>query len=292
VQSKLDVSTKGVVGDLISSGQLDLSGDTVEWKGTTWEAFILACKHKMDYADESVSVVEGSDGVLTSITEMRAINETSENESAVTADVEIVLTSKSKSNSTPHDREYSTASSPTAAVTVTVPAGVAAREEYEIQLGFAYWTLGNALWVRGKGDESMKWSEKEGLSEAVSKTAATAATRAEVRAKTVVDDYGEGSKEMLQQAMNRIRPEVGVDKIYTPGAKVEDEVEVAMVKEPGFEINCVATLEEAERVLKLATSYFDGKALATGAVGVLIKNLADRLQEVVDEKCRMKNLSD
>jgi hypothetical protein len=113
---KLESATFYVVEDLVNLGQLDLCGNVTRWRGTTWEAFIDECKHKVDYA------VQNNNGDAETRIGAEEVN---------AAAFDAVRD------------ENATALNSSAAA----DAG-----EKEVLLGFAYWALGSVLLKIAKGD--------------------------------------------------------------------------------------------------------------------------------------------
>jgi hypothetical protein len=125
---QLETVNSRSVRSLVTSGQLDLRGDVVEWRGTTWVAFIEDCRQKVDDA-----------GRLSDDATLIGAEEIVETDSAVKSGEAMGV--KTASSST--NNEYGNFSE-------AVGAREISNEEHEAQLGFAYWALGKALWKLAK----------------------------------------------------------------------------------------------------------------------------------------------
>jgi hypothetical protein len=126
LMERLEKATFLVLGELLFTCELDLSGAVVAWKGITWESFIEDCRQEIDLAGRP-SVPDASSAVISSV-------EGSGKCDGITADEEDVHAGGLKSMYE-EALSFTTAESPR----------IISQPEYEVQMGFAYLALSNAL---------------------------------------------------------------------------------------------------------------------------------------------------
>jgi hypothetical protein len=231
--------------------KLNLSGSAVEWKGTTWEEFLKDCKYTMDRTDDSDNSMDAAKIDTTVVTTGFVVgDESNGNLKAAVAVPTLILNEGKKGISM------------TSAV--EAEAGV---NEYEVQLGFAYWVLGD-FYFRFLRDRV----EKESSSLAPTVGGVDNAIAAQ---QVPVEENGEdiGGDERSQTK------NVSVDSSRSGAAKGLCGAKIFF--------NRLVVLEEAERVLKLASSYFEGKIFVLPGSGSLLEELALTLQEVINTKSQV-----
>jgi hypothetical protein len=222
---QLESATFYVVDDLITSGQLDLSGDIAEWKGTTWETYIEECKHTVDYADRPDDVAN--------------TNISSKNERPIR------LGSVARSPS-----EYMTVTTQNSGIT---KAGE--KEYHEVQLGFAYLALGTALLRR---------------------------LTSNVKHVTLIP---KGNEEIMPVKAVELQDEVGTVGEGCNGDRTgEQTCEDDVVESNKLIANQTAVLDEAERVLKLASSYLGHELLGTVSAERFLGYSTLKLEDVATMK--------